>query len=439
MNSPSKIFVLILCVFNLTSFSQSATCPGNDGLVQKLNATLSDAVIHDGFPPPVASRIYAYCHVAGYEAVYYTDPGMRTLSGQLNGLNLYEQTPDVLKTMNSDVVLIAAFCNTAVAFTYREYILKDYRDSLLKIYKACLPEDVYNRSTAYGDTLAKQIIKWSSKDGYKETRNMPKFRPTGKPGSWQPTLPTLGDALEPWWPMIRPFVLDSSGMFKVQDQPAFSTDKNSEYYKQAIDAMNMCSNATEEQGQKALFWDDNPQKTVIQGHLMYNIRQLSPAGHWMGIAGTACAMKQLTVVKTEEICALTCIAMADGFIDCWHEKYRTDRIRPESYINLYIDKVWKPLLETPGFPENPSAHSTISAAASEVLTSKLGADFAFIDSSEVPFDKPTRPFKSFKDAANEAAESRVWLGIHYQFGCDQGIRLGEKIGKLVIASIKTRK
>jgi hypothetical protein len=45
------------------------------------------------------------------------------------------------------------------------------------------------------------------------------------------------------------------------------------------------------------------------------------------------------------------MAMFDGFIACWYYKYKYDMIRPETYINQYIDPNWKPFLQTPPFPE----------------------------------------------------------------------------------------
>ncbi|HWB63820.1 MAG TPA: vanadium-dependent haloperoxidase [Chitinophagales bacterium] len=438
-NKGLRVAVFGIAITLASCNNKKPPLPPDEGLVQRLNATLTEAIVHDGFPPPVASRIYAYCHVAGYESVYYTDSSLRSLSGQLNGLSLNEEAPEQLKKLNRDVVLVTAFCNTAVDFVYRDFILEQFRDSMLKVYKPCLEEDVYNNSIKYGQDLAKQIVKWSSKDGYKETRDMPRYRPKETPGTWAPTLPTMGDALEPYWGTLRPFVLDSPGMFKVKDQPLFTTDKNSDYYKDVVNTMTVCSNADKEKARIALFWDCNPQKTIVKGHLMYNIRQLTPGGHWMGITGTACLMKHLSVPRTEEAYALASLGVADGFINTWHEKFRTDRIRPETYVNRYIDKLWRPMLETPLFPEHPSAHSTVSAAAAAVLTDRLGDNFTFIDSTELPFGQGTWEFHSFKEAANQAAISRVYGGIHYSLGCNEGIILGEKIGKLVLERVKTKK
>jgi len=436
------ICIIAFCSFHISpllSYENNDGCPGNLKLIQQLNSVLTEAIVHDGFSPPVASRIYAYCNVAGYESVYFTDSTFLTLSGQLNGFALREETAGQFKLLNSDVALITAFCNTAVEFVYRDFILQQFQDSVLKSYKLCLNENAFNQSVRYGEELSKQIVAWAAGDGYRETRNLPKFRPKDTPESWKPTPPMYGDAAEPWWMKIRPFVLDSSGVFRVKDPIPFSTEKSSDFYRQALATLNAKNQSDSEQTRIATFWDCNPQKTNVKGHLMFTTRQLTPGGHWMGVAGTACGMKKLSLAETAETYALTSIAIADGFINCWHEKYRTDLIRPETYINLYIDKLWRPMLETPLFPEHPSGHSVISAAASEVLTAKLGENFAFTDSTEIAFGQGVRSFSNFEQAADEAAISRVYGGIHYPHACNEGIMLGEKIGRLVLEKIKTRK
>ena len=63
-------------------------------------------------------------------------------------------------------------------------------------------------------------------------------------------------------------------------------------------------------------------------------------------------------------------AVADAFISGWTENYRSNVIRPLTYIS-YIDSTWKPPIRTPPFPEYISGHSTISAAA-QMLTRLSG-------------------------------------------------------------------
>jgi hypothetical protein len=114
-------------------------------------------------------------------------------------------------------------------------------------------------------------------------------------------------------------------------------------------------------------------------------------------------------------------------------------MRPETYINKYIDPAWRPLLQTPPFPEYVSAHSVISAGASVILTKLFGENFSFTDSTEVEFGIPPRNFSSFDAASKEAGVSRFYGGIHYLPSVNYGLVIGKEIGKFVATKIKTRK
>nr|MBX2845906.1 vanadium-dependent haloperoxidase [Saprospiraceae bacterium] len=127
----------------------------------------------------------------------------------------------------------------------------------------------------------------------------------------------------------------------------------------------------------------------------------------------------------------TCIALFDGFISCWDAKYKTALVRPETLINRHIDPDWLPVLQTPPFPEYTSGHSVISTAAAAALTDVFGEDFAFDDTTEEEFGLPTRSFNSFKEAANEAAMSRLYGGIHYRAAIEHGVTQGEAVGDLI--------
>ena len=126
----------------------------------------------------------------------------------------------------------------------------------------------------------------------------------------------------------------------------------------------------------------------------------------------------------------------DAFISCWDEKYRSNRIRPETYINRYIDVHWAPILQTPPFPEYTSGHSMISSAVAEVLTYFFGDNFTFTDDTEVMFELPARTFQSFRQAANEAALSRLYGGIHFRDSVENGQMAGKEVGEYVVGKIK---
>ena len=113
-------------------------------------------------------------------------------------------------------------------------------------------------------------------------------------------------------------------------------------------------------------------------------------------------------------------------------------MRPETLINKYLDSEWKPILQTPPFPEYTSGHSVVSNAAATVLTDIFGDNFSFLDDTETIYGLPVRPFSSFNAAAQEAAISRMYGGIHYRAAVEIGIGQGKKIGGLVNKRLKMK-
>ncbi len=120
-------------------------------------------------------------------------------------------------------------------------------------------------------------------------------------------------------------------------------------------------------------------------------------------------------------------------------KWGGSLIRPETVINRYIDENWTPALQTPPFPEYTSGHSVVSGSAGIVLTNLFGDDFAFNDTTEVEYGLPSRQFTSFNKAADEAAISRLYGGIHYMPAITNGVTQGRSLGRHIISRINTRK
>ncbi|HET7897284.1 MAG TPA: vanadium-dependent haloperoxidase, partial [Flavisolibacter sp.] len=175
------------------------------------------------------------------------------------------------------------------------------------------------------------------------------------------------------------------------------------------------------------------------GHLNFATKKLSPGGHWMSIVSIVARKSGADLNKAAAAYVLTAIALYDGFISCWDEKYRSNLIRPETYINAYIDEQWRPLLQTPPFPEYTSGHSVISTAAAKVLTAFWGENCRFDDDTETPYGLPVRTFASFNKAAEEAAISRLYGGIHYRAAIENGQVQGRKIGEKVLKKIRLTK
>jgi hypothetical protein len=302
-----------------------------------------------------------------------------------------------------------------------------------------MPEDVFDRSVAYGIAVADHIIAWSSKDNYKQSRSFPKYSIEDNVATWKPTPPAYMDAVEPHWKKIRPFAIDSAAQFKPSPPTPFSLAKNSKFFTEANEVYQMGKNLTEEQRQIASFWDCNPFVMNVKGHVMFATKKISPGGHWMNITNVACKKVKADFVESAEAYARVSIALIDGFISCWDEKYRSRLVRPESYINQYIDEDWIPLLQTPPFPEYTSGHSVISSASAVTLTKLFGDNFSFTDSTELEYGLTARSFTSFIQASEEAAISRMYGGIHYRPAVENGKTEGSALGAYILEKIKTRK
>jgi hypothetical protein len=134
-----------------------------------------------------------------------------------------------------------------------------------------------------------------------------------------------------------------------------------------------------------------------------------------------------------QIYTMVSIGLMDAFICCWDEKYRSNRIRPETAIRKYIDPSWTPLLQTPPFPEYLSGHSCISSSSATILTHYFGDNFHYADNVEVNYGLAPRNFSSFNEAAKEAAISRFYGGIHFMDAIDNGLIQGRKVGQTVLS------
>jgi len=164
-----------------------------------------------------------------------------------------------------------------------------------------------------------------------------------------------------------------------------------------------------------------------------SLKKISPGAHWLGITGIACRKAGKQFDESLFIHTVVSIGLMDAFICCWDEKFRSNRIRPETAIRKYIDPTWQPLLQTPPFPEYLSGHSTISAASETILTKFFGDHFSYVDDVEVSYGLPAREFASFSEASAEAGISRFYGGIHFMDAITNGNLQGKKTGAHVLS------
>lgn len=412
----------------------SFTVADVDALPHRCVDRLTRIIVHDIVSPPVASRMYAYATLALYEALAPTGSSAQSL---ISSLRNFGQLPkqERLTTQQHALAALESFCVVARALVFSKDSIDVFRKEYASILSAGLSDHETGRALAYGKSVADVILQRASADRYKPTRGMPRYTVFREEGKWLPTAPDYADAVEPYWGMIEPLLWDSAGACTVSPPPSYNIkDTSSTYYRELMETYHAVKFTTPLRDTIARFWDDNALVTEHNGHLVYAAKKPSPVGHWMGITSIVTRKKGMAASGSARTYALTAAAIFDGFIVCWHEKYRSRMVRPVTVIREKIDPNWWPLLQTPPFPEYTSGHSVISAASAEVLEQVVGKGFAFTDTTELEYLGWSRSFPSVKAAAEEAGISRLYGGIHYPAaiaqGREQGRRTGEKFARL---------
>ncbi len=392
--------------------------------VEQANLRLIEITMEDVFSPPLASRIFCYPNLAAYE-VYNHKEGHSFFNENIKpGTIILGDTTGV----DFSIASLYAFSLTAKKLVFSEYML----DTLVrKLHTAALSkgqsEEVWKKSCAYGASVSQSIIKWIGEDNYAKVKSDDQYSIKQSDSSWVLTPPNYEQALEPNWKKMRPVFLTEKGAFRPKARPVFSTKKNSPFFTAALEVYTLSKNKKKEDSDIALYWDCNPNEFNDSGHNTHFKHKISPPGHWVNITKTLCQSKKLNFKETLKTFATVTSAMYDCLIICWDTKYKEELIRPVTYINKYIDKTWLPLIQTPPFPEYTSGHSTVSGSASSILELTF-PNTPFTDSTEVQFDLIPRTFKSVDVAGQQASYSRLYGGIHYRFGVENGFDNGQKIG-----------
>lgn len=399
--------------------------------------SVSMVMMHDVVSPPVASRYYAYALLGAYNLVSINNNEVPPVAKFINGYIADGPLVTAHDQYDYRIAAVYSILETMKQMLPSGFMLKEDQDSYIKLLKRNhINNVVINQSIAVAMEVSSQVIRFSKSDNYNKLSAKLRYTPLKGDGYWYPTPPAYLEAVEPNFQTIRPLIIDSCGQFKPTSCIIFSKDSLSPFYKLAKEVHDVENNLTPEQLEIASFWDCNPFTIETSGHMMIGFKKITPGGHWMNISCIASKKANLSFDKSVVVIAVNAFAMMDAFISCWDEKYHSNRIRPETYINRYIDLKWVPLLQTPPFPEYTSGHAVISNVAAEILTYLLGDHFSFTDDSEKPFGISPRNFSSFREAATEASISRLYGGIHFRDAIENGNQQGKNIANDIITKIK---
>lgn len=401
---------------------------------------LTEIMVTDVASPPVAARIYAYSTLASYLTLQKQE--VKFKHGPLleaTYIDSSDQSQVILKLKSPEFSAIYAMLEVGSELMPSGYLIQAKKENWIQnaLKLKLLSKKEVNSHIEFANKIAKKVLELAKNDGYLQLSTLTRYSPNSELGSWYPTPPAYIEAVEPHWKTIKPFFIKDLSDFEPSPMTPFDLNEKSEFHQQLMEVYTISQKLNEEQKLIANFWDCNPFKVDFRGHMAMGIKKISPGGHWMGITGIAAEKEGLTLAETTYIHALVGIALHDAFISCWKSKYETNRIRPESVINQHLDQRWKPILQTPPFPEYTSGHSVISQTSAVILTHFFGSDFVFIDDSEVYFGLPKREFKSFLAASEEAAISRLYGGIHFRDAIEAGQNQGAKIGEFIWNKIQS--
>jgi len=430
-----RLGVVILFFCNSVNGQNKKSLPAYLDL-QPAIFSLSMVMMHDVVNPPAASRFYTYAMLGAYEIASQNNKTIPAPSSLLKNYTVI-QLNSIKGKYDHRIAAVYCILETGKRMLPSGFMLQKQEDEFLqKLKKNKIPKTIVDESIALANLVAGEIVAYAKADGYGKLSAKLRYTPLKGEGYWYPTPPAYMEAVEPNWKTIRPMFIDSCNQFPPEPAIAFSKDSGGVFYKMAKEVYDISKSPTPDQLQIASFWDCNPFVVATSGHMSLGFKKISPGGHWMNIASIAAKKAALDFDHSVLLHTIVSATIMDAFISCWDEKYRSNRIRPETYINKYIDINWLPILQTPPFPEYTSGHSVISTASAEVLSYILGDKFSYTDNTEDMFEIPARTFQSFRQAADEAAISRLYGGIHYRDAIVNGQKQGKAVGEKVVEKIK---
>jgi hypothetical protein len=371
-------------------------------VVTEWNNAALEAIRAGHTPPPIASRSLAILHVSIYDAV--------------NGIARTHEPYLVQSAVPASASREAAASAAAHEALVNLFPAASTFDTLYAAILATIPDGPQKvAGIVWGAFVANQILAARASDG--SDAIVPPPGGSG-PGVWVPTPPAFLPYLLPQWGFVAPFGMSSSSQVRPPGPPSLDSLQYAADYEEVKElGAAVGSTRTEEQTQIALFWADGAGTET-------------PPGHWNSIAQTIADMHGNTLEQNARLFALLNIAMADAAICAWDAKYTFHFWRPVTAIAFAEPELhWMSFIVTPPFPDYVSGHSTFSGAAATVLALFYGTD-------DLPFTIGSdflpgvyRSFPTCLDAAEEAAVSRLYGGIHFRSANEDGLQAGISIGE----------
>ncbi len=443
--SFTRSTVIVMLAF-LVAVCGLVGCKGNDApekSTEEYPADIAHAWIRmqqqlfagtPGLLPHVTGRAYAYLGLTLYESSVPGMPGYQSIAPQLDG----DLTLPGIDTGKEH--FWPASANAAMASILRKLLphapaaLLDQIDSLEAYYEQQFQSgtdtETWQRSSGFGKHVAEAIFEWSKSDGGHEAYKNPfsdSYVPPVGPGKWVSTGEFPFDQpVYPYWGNNRTFIPGLAEATQPGPPPEYSEEPGSVFYEAVNEIFTISQHLTREDSLTAMFWAYMPLDPEAA-------HQFEDVSHAANIATQAMINEDFSLQEAAVLYCKHAMAGNEAALSCVKTKFHYNLVRPITYIrNVLGHSEWRPVVQTPPFPEYTSAHAAISTAFAVVLEDSFGKNYAFTDHT---FDETYGPrhFESFEAYAEEAAMSRLQAGIHYRFAMDEGVKQGKQVAAMVLA------
>lgn len=382
-------------------------------VVTDWNEQVLDSIRAERTNPPRATRFLAMTHTAIFDAV----------NGIAQQYEPYLVPPAAPDGASMEAAAAAAAHRVlSAAYPARQEIFDAaLADSLAAVADGPSKSD----GMEWGIACADVILAARSEDGSDEIRTV--AFPEGS-NWWIRTPPGFAPALLPNWPYVQPWTMHSGDQFRAPAPPPSTSPEYTRAFREVRRLGRYDSTfRTEDQSEIAQFWDDGAGTDT-------------PPGHWQEIAQTLSDAQGNGLVENARLFALLGLTVADAAIVAWDTKYYYGHWRPQTGIfhadtdgnpETQADTGWFNFITTPPFPTYTSGHSTFSGASSRLLALFYGRDDLAFTATSDGLPGVVRSYDSLSQAGEEAGQSRIYGGIHWQYDNTEGLKAGRALADYV--------
>jgi membrane-associated phospholipid phosphatase len=410
-------------------------------------------VVAEQLGPTRTSRVLAIVHIAIYDALNAICKHYPGYSGPL--MAFADSSQDAAIAQAAHDTLVALYPRQANRF-----------DTWLAADLARLPAGREKlNGIDIGRRAAAAILALRSNDGvyYGEPVVGQDYFPSNAPGQWRPDpVSRIQIALGAFWRRLTPFVLQSPTQFRLPPPPALASDAYARAFAEVKqlggDGIRTPTRRSADQTLAGIYWAYDGTAWIGTPPRLYN-----------QIAVQLALQRTRDPLELARVLALVNVSIADATIVVWNAKYSYDFWRPVTAIReaspgtsptglgdgnpaTLADPNWTALGApasnltgpnfTPPFPAYPSSHAGLGGAMFQMLRRLYGEHIAFTFLSDelngITRDnrgrvRPRLPrsFASLSQAEEENGQSRIYLGIHWQFDKTEGRAASHRVADYI--------